>query len=40
MLNTDQEYKDQIKKVGEYNLKNTHKWRGKSLFFSRKRVLF
>ena len=33
MLNTDQEYKDQIKKVGEYNLKDTHKWRESAIFF-------
>lgn len=33
MLSTDQEYKDQIKKVGEYNLKDTHKWRERAIFF-------
>jgi len=33
MLNTDQEYKDQIKKVGEYKLKDTHKWRERAIYF-------
>jgi hypothetical protein len=33
MLATDQEYKDQIKLVGEYNLKNTDKWRDRAIFF-------
>ena len=33
MLATDQEYRDQIKEVGKYNLKNTHKWRELATFF-------
>ena len=33
MLTTDQEYKDQIKKVGEYKLKDTHKWRERAIYF-------
>jgi hypothetical protein len=33
MLTTDQEYKDQIKKVGEYKLKDTHKWRERGIYF-------
>jgi hypothetical protein len=33
MLSTNQEYKDQIKKVGEYNLKDTYKWRERATFF-------
>ena len=32
MLATDQEYRDQIKEVGKYNLKNTHKWRELATF--------
>lgn len=36
MLTTDQEYKDQIKKVGEYNLKNTYKWKERAIFFQEK----
>ena len=33
MLSTDQEYKDQIKKVGEYKLRDTHKWRERAIYF-------
>lgn len=33
MLTTDQEYKDQIKKVGEYKLRDTHKWRERAIYF-------
>ena len=33
MLSTDQEYKDQIKKVGEYKLRDTHKWRERGIYF-------
>jgi len=33
MLTTDQEYIDQIKQVGKYNLKDTHKWREKAIYF-------
>ncbi len=33
MLKTDQEYKNQIKQVGKYNLKDTHKWRERAIFF-------
>ena len=33
MLATDQEYKDQIKEVGKYNLKDTYKWRELATFF-------
>ena len=36
MLKTNQEYLDQIKKVGEYNLKDTYKWRERALFFQEK----
>jgi len=36
MLSTDQEYKDQIKNVGEYNLKDTHKWKERAIFFQEK----
>jgi len=33
MLNTDQEYKDQIKQVGKYNLKDTYKWKERATYF-------
>ena len=33
MLKTDQEYRNQIKQVGKYNLKDTHKWRERAIFF-------
>ena len=33
MLATDQEYKDQIKEVGKYNLKDTYKWRERAIYF-------
>jgi hypothetical protein len=36
MLKTNQEYLDQIKKVGEYNLKDTNKWRERAMFFQEK----
>ena len=36
MLSTDQEYKDQIKKVGEYKLKDTYKWKERAIFFQEK----
>lgn len=34
MLKTDQEYRNQIKQVGKYNLKDTHKWRERAIFFN------
>lgn len=34
MLKTDQEYRSQIKQVGKYNLKDTHKWRERAIFFN------
>ena len=36
MLSADQEYKDQIKKVGEYKLKDTYKWKERAIFFQEK----
>ena len=36
MLKTNEEYLAQIKKVGEYNLKDTYKWRERALFFQEK----
>ena len=33
MLKTDQEYRNQIKQVGKYNLKDTHKWRERAIYF-------
>ena len=33
MLDSNQDYIDIIKKVGEYNLKDTYLWRDKAEFF-------
>lgn len=33
MLKTDQEYRNQIKEVGNYNLINTNKWKERAIFF-------
>ena len=35
LLQSDVEYKTVIKKVGEYNLKNTEKWRERAIFFEK-----
>lgn len=35
MLSTDQEYRDQIKEVGNYKLKDTHKWRERAIYFEK-----
>ena len=35
MLKTNEEYLDHIKLVGEYNLKDTYKWREKAIYFEK-----
>ena len=39
MLNTDQEYKDQIKQVGKYNLKDTYKWKERATYFRKMNII-